>query len=464
MFDDFMTPEARRENATALATALGLSVSDASEALDLTVAITVEPTSETARRIGDETYDLLRRTVRTVTQDPRQEDVTAELIIGSVSPKTNARHVFLNVLADRATISMERQGEETCASTPPILALLIACFASSVTLSRALNRALPFAPPDPFILDFQQVGIDWNSVLTSIDLEHTYIAGAGAIGNGFFWAARHLNFRGRLSIADDDAVSSGNLNRQIWFQTEDIGRPKADMIVKRAQEHLPQLELVPNRCRLQDLPEKSNGPWLRRLIVSVDSRRARRELQNELPGEVFDSSTTDIREVVVHHNKQPTGLACLSCIYEADDEEITREKHIAQHLGVSVDDVRTERISDSAAERIVRMHSELFPERLIGVAYDTLFKSLCAEGQLQTAEGKRIVAPFAFISVLAGTLLALEVVRRLGAGRHARDFNYWRLSPWHPVDIRRQVVRQRQPECAFCADPILKVVNLNLWG
>ena len=30
----------------------------------------------------------------------------------------------------------------------------------------------------------------------------------------------------------------------------------------------------------------------------MDSRRARRELQNELPAEVFDASTTDIREVV----------------------------------------------------------------------------------------------------------------------------------------------------------------------
>ncbi len=464
MSDDFMTPEARRENATALATALGLSVSDASEALDLKVAITVEKNNETARRIGDETYELLRRTVRKVAQDSCLGNVAAELIIGSARPKTNARRVFLRVLPDCATISLERHGTEACASTPPILALLISCFASAVTLSRALNRALPFAPPNPFTLDFRQVGIDWNAVSEPIDLEHTYVAGAGAIGNGFLWAARHLNFQGSLGIADDDTVGSGNLNRQIWFENEDIGKPKADRIVERAQRYFPKLKLVPNRCRLQDLPEKSSGPWLRRLIVSVDSRRARRELQNELPGEVFDSSTTDIREIVVHYNRQPTELACLSCIYEADEEEMTREKHIAQHLGVSIEDVRTERISESAAERIVLMHSELDPETLVGIAYDTLFKSLCAEGQLQTPEGRRIVAPFAFVSVLAGTLLALEVVRRLSAGEHSRDFNYWRLSPWHPIDKRRQIIRQRQSSCAFCADSILKNVNVNLWG
>jgi len=464
MSDDLMNPEARRENATALAGALGLSVSDASEALDLKIAITVEQSNETAKRIRDETYELLRRTVRKVTQDACLEGVAAELIIGSATPRTNARRIFLRVLPDHATISLEKQGTETCASIPPILALLISCFASAVTLSRALDRALPFAPPDPFTLDFRQIGIDWSAVSEPIDLEHTYVAGAGAIGNGFLWAARHLNFRGRLSIADDDTVSPGNLNRQIWFQNGDIGKSKAARIVERAQGHFPQLKLVPNRCRLQDLPEKSSDPWLRRLIVSVDSRRARRELQNELPGEVFDSSTTDIREVVVHYNRQPTELACLSCIYEADEEEMTREKHIAEHLGVSVEDVRTERISKLAAERIVLVHSELDAESLVGIAYDTLFKSLCAEGQLQTPEGKRIVAPFAFVSVLAGTLLALEVVRRLGVGKHYRGFNYWRLSPWHPIDKRRQIIRQRQSLCAFCGDSVLKTVNLSLWG
>ena len=74
--------------------------------------------------------------------------------------------------------------------------------------------------------------------MAPIDLEHTFIAGAGAIGNGFLWAARHLNFRGQLSIADDDAVSAGNLNRQIWFQTDDIDSPKVDRIVAKGSAAL----------------------------------------------------------------------------------------------------------------------------------------------------------------------------------------------------------------------------------
>ena len=327
MSDHFLTPEAQRENATALATALGLSLSEASEALDLQIAITVESGDATGVQIGYEISQLLSRTVRHVTLAAPHENVATELVVGSAKPTTNAKQLYLSVLPDHAKISQNEHDAKICAPTLPILVLLISCYASAATLSRALDRALPFAPPDPFILDFRQIGIEWNSVMAPVDLEHTFLAGAGAIGNGFLWAARHLNFRGQLSIADDDAVSSGNLNRQIWFQTDDIDLPKVDRIVEKAQIYFPQLKLVPNRCRLQDMPVKSEGPWLRRLIVAVDSRRARRELQSELPGEVFDSSTTDIREIVVHHNIQPNALACLSCIYEADEEEITREKH-----------------------------------------------------------------------------------------------------------------------------------------
>lgn len=464
MSDDFLTPEARRENATALATAASLSVSDAAKALNLSIVITADPKDEIAACIGYETSQLLRRTVSQVSESALHDNIAAELIIGSATAMTHARHIYLDVLPDRAVIGKNKRAAKFCAPTVPILSLLISCYASAATLYRALNRALPFAPPDPFVLEFWQFGIDWKSVTTPVDLQRTYIAGVGAIGNGFLWAARHLDFRGQLRIADDDTVSSGNLNRQIWFQSEDIGSPKVNRIAERAQAFFPQLELIPFKHRLQEIPDRSNGPWLRRLIVAVDSRRARRELQNEFPGEVFDSSTTDIREIVVHYNIQPNALACLSCIYEADEQEFTREKHIAEQLGVSVAEVRSDRISELAAKTIAKKYTELRSEDLIGIAYDTLFKALCAEGQLQTPEGKRVIAPFAFISVLSGTLLALEVVRRLGHGSHSRDFNYWRLSPWYPVDHRRRITRQRQPACAFCADSLLDRVNSDLWA
>jgi hypothetical protein len=220
---------------------------------------------------------------------------------------------------------------------------------------------------------------------------------------------------------------------------------------------------VPRPDRLQALQERSNGPWLRRLIVAVDSRRARRALQNEFPGEVFDASTTDIREVVIHYHQQPTDLACLSCIYEPDSAEFSREAHIAEHLGVSVEEVRNERVNATAATCIHARFPHLEAESLIGLAYDSLFRTLCGEGSLKAVTQREETAPFAFVSCLAGVLLAFELVRRLGRPGSEDDFNYWRVSAWHPPLARRRRLRARQPDCTFCSNPTLRKVNDSLW-
>ena len=459
-----LTPEARQENAATLAAILGLGVDSAAETLDLAVTVTADPKNPEAQIIALEAIELLSRTVRHASASAPDSGSAAELVIGSSLPRTTSkRKVYLSVTTEQVVLSTIPQGRASCEPIPPILALLTACYASAATLYHAIGGILPFELPDPLIVRFDELGVNAQSLARPIDIGRAYLAGAGAIGNGFLWAARHLNFSGRLEIVDDDSVSSGNLNRQIWFDRGDIGKEKVDQLKAKAQPSLPNLEIVPRRSRLQNLPEKTDGPWLRRLIVAVDSRRARRELQNEFPGEVFDASTTDIREIVLHYHRQPTTNACLSCIYEPDDEEFTREHHIAEHLGVTINEVRTERISCAAAFAIAARFPEAQASEIQGMAYDSFFKKLCAEGQLGVIADKRTIAPFAFMSVLAGTLLALEVVRRLGDETAKRNFNYWRLSPWFPPLGRRRVMRSKQQGCAFCGQPIMAAVNAALW-
>ena len=463
MSTNHITPEARRENAEALAEAIGLSSAAAAEALDLDIVITVDAADHTAQQIALETSELLARTVRGITTSPLEGNIAAELVVGAAVPRTSGIKIYLGVHDGYVLISQSTRATEACVPIPAILGVLVACYASAATLYRALGSILPFGLPEPFVLRFNELGIDWASVSEPIDLGHSYIAGAGAIGNGFLWAAKHLALRGQLDIVDDDCVSSGNLNRQIWFHVNDIGAPKVDRLVMKAQPLFHRLTLVPRQCRLQALPEKSEGSWLRRLIVAVDSPRARRALQNEFPGEVFDASTTDIREIIIHHHAQPTTQACLSCIYEPDDEEFSRERHIAEHLGVSVEDVESERISAAAAQSITLKYPKLVATDVEGTAYDTLFRSLCSESELSPLAGKRMVVPFAFVSVLAGTLLALEVVRRLGSGDNVRDFNYWRIGAWNPPLGRLRTNRQRQPGCKFCDNSLFRRINKGMW-
>lgn len=459
-----LTTGAQHQNATTLAAALGLTEARAAELLDLTVLVTADPTDLTALALASDVVELLGRTVREATRDLPAGRVAAELVIGAASGRTNAKHIFVQVSAHGAAMFQNQPTSvEPCAPIHRLLCAWIACYTCAVVLSRAVDVDLPFNLPVPFKFSFDVLGLDLAALDQPVDISHAYLAGAGAIGNGLLWAGRHLDLRGRLDITDDDVVDSGNLNRQVWFQATDIKAGKAERLALHAQPFFPNLKLVPRPCRLQGLDERSSGAWLPRLIVAVDSRRARRALQNEIPGEVFDASTTDIREVVVHYHRQPTDFACLSCIYAPDTVEFSRESHVAEHLGVSVEEVRSERITAATAVQIQASFPHLQVEDLVGLAYDSLFRSLCGEGALKSTTQREQTAPFAFVSCLAGVMLAFELVRRLGHSGSERDFNYWCISAWHPPLAQRRRLRSRQADCAFCSNSTFRAVNASLW-
>ncbi|HIE5389390.1 TPA: HesA/MoeB/ThiF family protein [Enterobacter cancerogenus] len=62
-----------------------------------------------------------------------------------------------------------------------------------------------------------------------------YLAGAGI---------------GTLVLADDDDIHISNLQRQILFNTEDVGLPKADIARQRLQKLNPGIELIALQARL----------------------------------------------------------------------------------------------------------------------------------------------------------------------------------------------------------------------
>lgn len=458
-----LTPEAQAENALTLASALNIDQDLAAALLVAEIIITVNADDAPANKLADDVDALLRRTISSVRRASSGSDTALEIVIGACLPQTRGMHLQVNIESDRIVAGLAVPKAHNSADVPGLFLRLGACYVAAVALQGALGEYAFESSPDPFVLLFSQLGVDADQCARGIDIGHAYMAGAGAIGNGLLWAFEKLDIRGRLTIADDDKVGSGNLNRQILFDDSDVGHPKAVRLAERARRLVPHLALDPRTARLQSLEERGEGPWLRRLIVAVDSRRARRALQSEMPGEVFDASTTDVREIVVYHNRQPTTNACLSCVYARDTAELTREDHIAEHLGVPVSEVRQERISAAMASLIALRFPHLDASTLEGLAFDTLFKRLCAEAVLTTPEGKRVLAPFAFVSCLAGTLLAIEIVRRLSSAGPVSD-NYLRLSPWHPPMSRRRVVQPRQADCEFCGHPVLRALSDQMWA
>jgi hypothetical protein len=95
-----------------------------------------------------------------------------------------------------------------------------------------------------------------------------------------------------------------------------------------------------------------------------------------------------------------------------------RARSIALALGVTAEEIRRRILEPAAARLIIARYPDrgLTEESLVGEAYDSLFKSLCAQAALRSADQQQVFAPFAFVSALAGALLAIETVRRAGGG------------------------------------------------
>lgn len=76
------------------------------------------------------------------------------------------------------------------------------------------------------------------------------------------------------------------------------------------------------------------------------------------------------------------------------------------------------------------------------MAFDSLHKQLCAEQTLLMAAGEQTPALFAFVSNLAGALLAIELARLDTGQRFTDEKNYLFASLWAPP--HRQLRRIRQ--------------------
>jgi hypothetical protein len=447
---------AAQQNAMMLASLLGVDEADAGELLARTVLITAEPgwKSSWACELGQ----LIGRTVAT-RFEKGDTSPDLEVVVGDIAPRTMANRVFADLGAAGAAISRDPVGRFQ-GEPHGLHAAAAACAVAAAAVHSAINEpALPKVRL-PMRLDYAQLGVPDGTLGQPIVLRKAVMAGAGAVAHGFLHAARHLDVRGELAIVDPKVVQGGILNRCLYLHDEDVESDKAPVLVKRAQVGFPGLALRPHVTDFKTYVHELGYPP-ETALVTVDSRHVRRSIQLEVPQRIIDASTTDARGVIVHSNMQPTDHACLACIYRHVPEEHARERSIAEGLGVDLADIRSGLITERVALRIVKRHPSISPEAITGIAFDSLFRQLCAAQALATPEGRQVLAPFAFVSAWAGVLMAVEMVR-LFAG--ITTSNYWSVDPWNLPIARGRTLRPRHPDCQFCSKSEYEPVIRALWA
>ena len=88
------------------------------------------------------------------------------------------------------------------------------------------------------------------------------VIGAGGLGSPalLYLAAAGI---GRITVSDFDTVDVTNLQRQVLFETDDVGRPKAAVAATRLVALNPDTEIVPVNTRL-------SGDELARAVAAAD--------------------------------------------------------------------------------------------------------------------------------------------------------------------------------------------------
>ncbi len=110
---------------------------------------------------------------------------------------------------------------------------------------------------------------------------------------------------GTLGIADDDKVTLSNLQRQVIFKTEDVGKPKAEIAARAVAQLNPHVTAKPHNIRVDarnaleligqyDLVVDGSDNFATRYLVSDACYFARKPLITAALG-VFDGSITTIR-------------------------------------------------------------------------------------------------------------------------------------------------------------------------
>lgn len=460
-----MNEQAFKENVRTLAQIVGWEEKEAATLLESKVAVFVDDDDTLSGELADFLILLLGRTVTGVFRNPNGAgSFDVSIKIGGSGACGHKADVFVVIGETDLVIGRdEPKAVEAARVSNPIWALIGACYAAAQVMKFLVGAALPVPASEGLAVRAADIFGDSFDAAEPFNIGTTWLAGAGAIGNGFVFALRLLNPEGVLHIADPDRVDGGNLNRCVCFDDADLRRNKADRLAEWARWRTPSLDVVGHPDELAKLPER-DGAWLPRLVVAVDSRPARRHLQNEFPAEVYDASTTDIREFVLHFNRHPLdGSACMGCIYFQDAAEDAHAAHVAEALGVAVEDVREQFVSRTAADKIATKYPQLASEQIESLAYDTLFKQMCGEGKLAASEDRQVFAPFAFVSVMAGAFLAIEFKQRLTGGG-PDGFNYWKVSPWSAPVTRAKRKRRARKDCSHCSNPLMTQVAATLWN
>ncbi len=178
-----------------------------------------------------------------------------------------------------------------------------------------------------------------GNVQKKLGSKSVLVLGCGGIGTHVAWNLAVMGV-GRLVIVDFDTVEESNLNRQLLFTREDIGRTKVEVLKERLEQINPNVEIIPINKKLwseEELDEVASLYPYDLIIKSLDSPAKfplwldqvceRRKLK-------YIAGITVSTSPMIGPTYLPGMSAKYSDFFDSREDEYNRLSGISQSLGV----------------------------------------------------------------------------------------------------------------------------------
>ena len=329
---------------------------------------------------------------------------------------------------------------------------IAACLAAGEVFRQV--RLIDYAPERQLFLtacDYSHSGDPaWTDLKTNQELSSILLAGVGAVGSAFLHALYPLPLQGTLHLADNDekGLDGTNLGRYALFGVRSIGKQKASEAASLLRQA--RFQVVPHDGSFEYFFSSGQRPNI--VLSAVDTNEARQSLQEQYAPLVFSASTHNLRAEILRCG--PPGLGpCLSCFNplkqnqrtEDDIRELLRAKpELISHL--------CEKLRLNQDEAVVWIR-----DRKCNETGDRLVD------ELRTDDGSVPAFAVGFVSVLAGTMLAAELLKTLatGAGPLGGTTNRAVFQFQNPAAPTNRVsFYPREESCSACAE---KNAGTRIW-
>lgn len=314
----------------------------------------------------------------------------------------------------------------------PFGAIIAACLGAAEVFKRLLQAApakvASFEPAVLSAFDYSVAadasGNNSGPAIPQISLPQTLLAGAGAIGNAFTYALRQVpDISGSLVVVDKKPIAMTGWNRCIETMYDDAFGPNRSKvsIIERAFSGTG-IECTAGEGELEDYITRihqKQSPRPKVIVSGVDNNEIRGSLQSMWPDLLLEGATRNAGLHVFKYDYYKE-TACLKCIHPtrpSDATTVSPSRDIARVTGlpeqVIMAALRGEDIN-LRAEDLGQVTPE-YASRLKGQVGQSMCSVLADVSQYSTRpELVPKAATVSFVSVMAGTLVAAELVKWAG--------------------------------------------------